>query len=330
MNLPRTFPKPRSFLLLCLFTLVACQGPSQAVRTPAASTTAFSSLAGRDVAHEESTFEGTGGLRLFAQSWRPTGGEPRAVLIVTHGIRDHGSRYAELAEHLVGQGFAVYAFDLRGHGHSEGVRAAVDSFEDYVTDLERFVAQVRQREPGRPLFLFGHSMGGAISTLFTLEKKPTIQGLVLSAPALKAGKSVSKARIAATKVLGGVFPNLDVLKVDPKQFSRDAAVVRENETDPLVFQEPGPARTASQFISALGTISERMEDVTVPLLVLHGTGDTLTDPDGSRDLVRRARATDKTLKLYDGLFHDLVHEPEKAQVLGDVSAWLTAHVSAEP
>ncbi len=315
-------------LLSCVLALAACQGPTQNVRAPGASTTTFSAIAGRDVSHEESTFEGTGGLQLFSQSWRPAGEEPRAVLIVVHGLRDHGSRYAELAANLVGQGFAVYAFDLRGHGHSEGVRVHIDAFEEYTSDLGRFLERVKQREPGRPVFLFGHSMGGAIVTLFTLEKKPEVQGLVLSAPALKPGKDVSKALIATTNVLGGVMPNLDVLKLDPKQFSRDPAVVKENETDPLIFQDAGPARTASRLLSALNTLSARMEEVTTPVLVMHGTADTVTDPEGSKALATRARASDKTLKLYDGLFHDLLHEPEKAQVLGDVSAWLKERGSA--
>jgi acylglycerol lipase len=311
-------------LLSCLLALAACQGPRQSVLPTGERTTVFSAAAGQDVAHEESTFEGAGGLRLFSQSWRPTEGEPQAVLIVVHGLRDHSTRYAELAHRLVGQGFAVYAFDLRGHAHSEGVRVHIDSFDDYLTDLGLFLEQVRQREPGRPIFLFGHSMGGAITTLFTLEKKPDIQGLVLSAPALKPGADVSKALIATTRVVGGVLPNLKVLELDPKQFSRDPAVVRENETDPLVFQEGGPARTASELLSALRTLSERMDELSVPVLVLHGTADTVTDPEGSKALATRARSADKTLKLYDGLFHDLLHEPEKVRVLEDVSQWLQA------
>lgn len=323
MTLPHALLKPTLLpLLSCLLALTACQGPRQAVRPPGASATAFSPLAGQDIAHEQTVFEGTGGLRLFAQSWRPTREEPRAVLIVVHGLRDHSSRYAELAEHLVGQGFAVHAFDLRGHAHSEGVRVHIDSFEEYLSDLGLFLAHVRQREGTRPVFLFGHSMGGAIVTLFTLEKKPDVQGLVLSAPALKPGADVSKALITTTRVLGGLLPNLGVLELDPKKFSRDPAVVQENESDPLVFQEGGPARTASELLSALGVLSERMKEVTTPVLVLHGTADTLTDPEGSKALAAQARSTDKTLKLYDGLAHDLLHEPEKAQVLTDVVQWL--------
>ncbi|HYH96499.1 lysophospholipase [Hyalangium sp.] len=300
------------------------------MRPPGTGKTAFSAAAGRDVSHEESTFEGTGGLQLFSQSWRPVSEEPRAVLIVVHGLRDHSTRYGELAEHLVGQGFAVHAFDLRGHGHSEGVRVHIDSFEEYLTDLGLFLERVRQREPGRPVFLLGHSMGGAIVTLFTVEKKPDIQGMVLSAPALKPGADVSKALIATTKVIGGVLPNLKVLELDPKQFSRDPAVVKENETDPLIFQQGGPARTASRLLGALNTISERMEEVSTPVLVMHGTADTVTDPEGSKALVKSARSTDKTLKLYHGLYHDLLHEPEKAEVIGDVAQWLKERVATAP
>ena len=315
--MPRLLP-----LLSCLFVLAACQGPRQAALPASESSRAYSALAGREVSHEQSTFEGTGGLRLFAQSWRPANEEPRAVLVVVHGLKDHSSRYGELAVRLVGEGFAVHAFDLRGHAHSEGVRVHIDSFEEYLTDLGLFLERVRAREPGKPVFLFGHSMGGAIVTLFTLEKKPDIQGLVLSAPALKPGADVSGALIATTRVVGGVLPNLKVLELDPKQFSRDPEVVKENETDPLVFQQGGPARTASRLLSALDTLSERMEEVSTPVLVMHGTADTVTDPEGSKALVQKARAKDKTLKLYDGLFHDLLHEPEKAQVLGDVVQWL--------
>jgi len=333
MNLPRASSRPPSQLLpllSCLLVLAACQGPSQSVRPPGTGKTAFSAAAGRDVSHEESTFEGTGGLQLFSQSWRPVSEEPRAVLIVVHGLRDHSTRYGELAEHLVGQGFAVHAFDLRGHGHSEGVRVHIDSFEEYLTDLGLFLERVRQREPGRPVFLLGHSMGGAIVTLFTVEKKPDIQGMVLSAPALKPGADVSKALIATTKVIGGVLPNLKVLELDPKQFSRDPAVVKENETDPLIFQQGGPARTASRLLGALNTISERMEEVSTPVLVMHGTADTVTDPEGSKALVKSARSTDKTLKLYHGLYHDLLHEPEKAEVIGDVAQWLKERVATAP
>lgn len=276
------------------------------------------------VAHQDGTFAGTGGVTLFEQSWRPARGAPRAVLIIVHGLRDHSSRYAGTAEQLAAHGYAVHAFDLRGHGRSGGDRVYVDSFDQYLADLGLFYDRVHAAEPGAPIFLFGHSMGGAIATLFTLTRKPELRGLVLSAPALKPGADVSAFLIGVTRTLGSALPRAGVLSLDPKKFSRDPAVVKENETDPLVTQGSGPARTASALLTALGTIQAEMGDLKTPFLALHGTADVITDPDGSRLLAQKAASSDKTLKLYDGLFHDLLHEPEKAQVYSDLTAWLDA------
>lgn len=278
------------------------------------------------VQHDESIFTGLGGVDLYSQSWRPSGAS-RAALIVVHGLRDHSSRYARMAERLADRGYAVHAFDLRGHGKSDGDRAYVDSFDDYVDDLELFVQRVAAREPGKPLFLFGHSMGGAVATLFALRAhRPALRGLVLSAPALQVGDDVPGPLVAVTRVLGGLAPSLRVLELETASFSRDAAVVDAIARDPLVEQRPGPARTAAQLLGAIGRIQDGMEGLDVPLLILHGTGDKLTNPAGSRALSVRARAGDKTLRLYPGLAHDLLHEPEHEQVLGDIAGWLDAHL----
>ena len=294
------------------------------------------------VEHREEKFLSAEGLKLFAQSWRPATSTPTAVLMIVHGLKDHSSRYAALAEELVPRGFAGHAFDLRGHGLSEGARVWVDEFEQYVDDLGRFLALVRTREPGRPIFLFGHSMGGAIVTRYVLEKKKPalspslgsgaapIRGLVLSAPALKPGAEISRVTIAAAKLLGAVTPSLAVLDLDVRLFSRDPAVVRDTEADPLVYNLKGPARTGAELLRTLQWIGERMEDVEVPLLILHGTADRITNPEGSRELAQRARSTDKTLHLYTGLYHDLLHEPERAMVAADLRRWLEARAVAPP
>ena len=121
-----------------------------------------------------------------------------------------------------------------------------------------------------------------------------------------------------------------MFQLDLDDFSRDPASVWETRVDPLVYQEPGPARTAKEVLGAIGRIQEHMEDVTVPLLVMHGGADKVTPPEGSRDLFRRARATDKTLRIYEGLYHDLLHEPERAQVRSDILAWLDRHTQPAP
>lgn len=290
-------------------------------------------LALRDASltHEESRFAGARGTPLFAQAWLPPQGvEPRGALVVMHGLKDHSDRYADLAEQLAQGGLAVHAFDLRGHGNSEGDRVWVEAFDDYVSDLDGFVRTVQARHAGKPVFVLGHSMGGAISTLAVLDKKTPVAGLILSAPALKAGKEVNAALIWVTGVINAIAPNAKVLALPEEAFSRDAAVRAAMKTDPLIAPGAGPARTAKELLGALSSITARMEGVDVPLLILHGSADVITNPEGSKELAARAVSGDKTLKLYPELVHDLLHEPERAQVAGDIAAWIDQRAPRAP
>ncbi len=308
----------RTVALFCTVLSIGCAAPAyvSGLRVAPALNPAL--------AHDEGRFDGKDGVSLFEESWRPTT-QAKAVLVMVHGLKDHADRYAVLAEAAVEKGYAVYAFDLRGHGDSDGDRVWVDSFDDYLADLKIFLERVRAKEPNKPLFLFGHSMGGAIVTLYTLTEKPALAGLLLSAPALKPGEDVSGFLIGVTKMLGSLTPTLAVLELDDNAFSRDPQVVAEMKADPLVYQGKGPARTAKELLKALARIDEAMEQLTVPLFIMHGTQDKLTNPAGSEALQQRAASTDKTLKRYEGLFHDLIHEPEKKQVMSDLLTWLDAH-----
>jgi acylglycerol lipase len=311
-------PKLRPLFLILLLSSACAAGRYQMVPRPII-------VSAPGVDHTEDAFDGTGGVRLFEQSWLPS--KPaKAVVVLVHGLKDHSTRYSALAQELVGHGFAVYAFDLRGHGSSEGDRVYIHEFDEYTADLGIFLGRVVQREPGKPVFLFGHSMGGAIATLYTINQKPDIKGLVLSAPALKPGSDISNFKISLTKFFATVTPTLAVMSLDLKKFSRDPEVVKDCEADPLIDQGNGPAKTAAKLLGALAQIQEHMGDVTVPLLIMHGSADVITNPEGSKELNLRARSTDKTLKIYDGLYHDLLHEPEKAVVTQDLIQWLDAHV----
>ena len=247
---------------------------------------------------------------------------PRGAVVIVHGLKDHSSRYDGFARRVVAEGFAVHAFDLRGHGRSEGVRVAIDDFSEYLDDLAVELVRVRAREPGVPVFLMGHSMGGAIVTLFALERRPAVSGLVLSAAALAV--DASAITVGGTKAVAAISPDAGVFQLDLDDFSRDPAVVAENRADPLVYQDAAPARTAALLIGAIDTIGEREGELDVPVLALHGDADHVTPPEGSRELVRRARTRDKTLKTYPGLVHDLLHEPERETVVRDIVAWLDA------
>ncbi len=274
------------------------------------------------VTHGEGSFEGARGVRLFEQWWAPEHGAPRAVLVIVHGLKDHSSRYAAFADRLAQHGYEVRAFDLRGHGSSEGARVYVSDFDEYAQDLDRFVARVRQE--GKPLFVLGHSMGGAIATGWVLTRKPALTGLLLTGAALRA--EVSGFTAGTTRFLGAVLPALAVFSLDLDQFSRDPRVAEQCKADPLIDRGNGPARTAAQLLNGIDFIRAHEEELTVPLLALHGGADPITPPDGSRELVRRAGSVDKTLKIYDGLFHDLLHEPEKQEVMADLAAWMDARI----
>jgi alpha-beta hydrolase superfamily lysophospholipase len=267
-----------------------------------------------------------GGVELYAQSWRPAQGEVRGVLVVQHGLRDHGDHYAPMAARLVARGYAVYAMDLPGHGRSSGRRVTVGAFDDYVQDFDRIEKAAREKEAGKPIFVFGHSMGGAIVALWAEAHSGEVAGVILSAPALR----IDLPPLAAAGIMlaGTLTPNVGGLAPNNDNFSSDPAVTADMGRDPLIFQPAGPVGTAKELVGGIEKFWAHVDELRAPLLLLlHGTGDKLTAPAGSREIYARAGATDKTLRLYPGLFHDLVHEPKGGgeQVVDDIVAWMDAH-----
>ncbi len=275
--------------------------------------------------HSSGTFESRDGLKLFEQWWSP-GGTTKAVVVIVHGYGEHSNRYLHVADGLIRNGYAVSTFDLRRHGQSEGQpRTFVRSFDEHPDDLAEYLDRVRDRHPGLPLFLFGHSMGGTITTLFTMTRQPDIRGLLLSGATLKLSDKYSPALIALAKIVSLLLPKLPLLKLDAGAVSRDPEVVSAYESDPLVYRGGVPARTGAEMNRAMEQIQRGMEAVAVPLLIMHGTTDLLTDPEGSSQLYDRAGSGDKELKLYEGLYHEILNEPEKERVLADMVDWLERH-----
>ena len=269
------------------------------------------------------SFAGPDGRNLFEHWWRPEGAT-RATVVLVHGLKDHGARYSHVGEWLAERGYAVYALDLRGHGESEGERFFVSSFDEYVEDLATFVGRVREREAGKPMFLLGHSMGGAVASLFVLLRKPELEGLILSAPALEPTKNVSPVLILLSRVISRFFPRAPVTKVDIKALSHLPEVIEAARKDPLSNERPAPARTGYEILRAMRRIQERAHEIALPLLVMHGTEDHLTNPQGSQRLFKLAVSEDKELKLYEGFYHEILNEAERERVLKDITRWLDA------
>jgi alpha-beta hydrolase superfamily lysophospholipase len=279
------------------------------------------------VEHRESEFSGAGGVRIYWQSWLPEG-EPRASIVLAHGASEHSGRYEWTATQLVAAGYAVYALDHRGHGKSSGPRALIDRMDNAVADVGTLVDIAAGEQPGagRPL-LFGHSMGGCISLAFATRRQEEIDALILSAP-VAALEAASPAQRIAGHVLSVIAPKLGVFPIDSSTVSRDPAVVAAYDADPLNFHGKLPARTVHELASEVGRFSESLQRLTLPLLVMVGTGDTLVPPAASELVYEKASSEDKTIKRYDGLYHELVHEPERDQVMADLTGWLRAHARA--
>jgi acylglycerol lipase len=296
-------------------TLAGCASPpTLGMRPPE-----HPASAARGESHRTGSFRGSDGVELYQQSWHPRG-TARAALVIHHGLKDYSDRYADLARRLTGRGIAVYAYDMRGHGRSAGMRASLDSLETTADDLALFVASVREREPGRPIFLLGHSIGGAIVALFATERRAPLAGLIVMSPALRVDRLPFE--VASTPVAGALLPNFPAVDTPDAQFSRSPDVVRAMATDPLIYHPVAPARTGAGLVRALGAIWGDVESFDTPLLGMHGTDDRITDPRGTAEFVRRVRARDTTLFLYRGLYHDLLHEPERDQVMGDLEHWI--------
>lgn len=275
--------------------------------------------------HGESSIPGVGGTALYHQWWRPCG-RPRAAVVVVHGLKDHSTRYVAFAERLVAARFAVHAFDLRGHARSAGARAWVGSFDEYVGDLDAVVRRVIAKERDPLLFVFGHGLGGTIAALWAIQRPRACAGVVLSGASLQAQASPPEAR--ATRLLGTLAPRARIFQIDLRRTSRDRGTVEDALRDGLVQQSPAPARTARELLDAMERIDARAGQLTAPLLAMHGSADAVESPEGSRRIVQRAGSVDKQLYVYDGLAHDLLHEPERARVLRDVSAWLDERAPA--
>jgi acylglycerol lipase len=269
----------------------------------------------------ELTTAGLGGLDLYAQAWLPDR-HVRSVIVVAHGLGEHSGRYAGLAEALVGAGHAVYAHDQRGHGRSPGVRANIGRFEHLVSDFAAFAGRAARQHPDAPVFLLGHSMGGAVAFATALRLPGAVRGVVLSAPALATADTASGTRKWLARLLSTVAPNTGVWRIDASAISRDPAIVRAYAADPLVHHGAVPARTVVELLDAMAGFVLQAPRLRLPTLVLHGTRDTLVPVEATRPVYQALDVHKRTIKYYEGLFHEVFNEPERAQVVGDLLHWL--------
>jgi len=265
----------------------------------------------------------TDGLSIFFRTARPRQ-DPRGVVIIVPGFNAHSGYYAWVAEQLVAAGLAVYAVDLRGRGNSDGERFYVKDFDDYVSDVASVVALAKSREPGLPIFLLGHSAGGVVSCLYALGHQSEIAGLISESFAfqLPAPDFV----LAVFKGISHLAPHAHILHLKNETFSRDPKVVQALNDDPLVGQETQPSQTMAAIVRADERVKQGFPLIKAPVLIIHGTLDKNANPAGSQFFYEMVGSADKTLKLYEGSFHDPLNDLDKKIVMADINRWLDARL----
>ena len=275
--------------------------------------------------HTEAGFPGCEGNNLYYQNWLPTD-KPKAVLLIVHGLAEHSGRYKNVINYFVPRGYAAYSFDYRGHGKSGGKRGYIERFSCYLDDLESFLDLVRSKHPENMIFIIGHSVGATIAATFAINHQNEFNGIILSGTTIKPGASLSRVKIIMANLLSLILPKIGVDRLDASTISRDKTVVDAYINDPLVYRGRISARLGAELIKAMQNLTHQMPQIKLPLLIMHGTGDRLCDPEGSQILYQRVSSMDKTLKLYSGFYHEIFNEPGREQVFIDVEEWLDIHI----
>ena len=272
----------------------------------------------------EKSFSGLGGTTFVYALYEPPSA-PAGLILVCHGVAEHAGRYHHVADVLVDLGLRVAIPDHRGHGRSGGKRILARDFSEFTADVET----LRRLElvEGKPTYLLGHSMGGGIALDYALDHQSSLAALILSAPAVLPGDDISPALMKVAKTVGKYVPSLPGQKLSSASVSRDPAVVAAYDADPLNYRGKLKAGVGGAMLRAMDSFPSRLPSLRLPLLVMSGTDDKLVNPQGAKLVDQLAGSKDKTLKMYDGLYHEIFNEPEKDLVLGDLSDWLKAHLA---
>ena len=277
--------------------------------------------------HQESTLTTPDGARLFTQQWLPDD-QAKAVIVIAHGLAEHSTRYTHVARYFVQSGYAVYTLDQRGHGQSRGdTFGYFERFDLLSEDLRQYVELAQAEQKSGPPFLLGHSLGSLLALYYAIRYQTTLKGLISSGALVNANEVANATTRLLTRVLSAVAPQMGIAVIDSSTISKDQAVVRAYDADPNNYRGKIQARVGAEMMAATGDVLNNLERITLPILVLHGGADRLVPPRSSRVVYERVGSADKTLKIYDGLYHELLNEPEREAILAKIEAWISDRLS---
>ena len=272
-----------------------------------------------------STFEVNGGLRVFYRNWK-TAGNPKAVVVIVPGLNSHSGYYQWAAEQLTASSYEVYAIDMRGRGNSDGDRYYIQDYNDFIGDIDQLVNIAKTAHSNLPVFLLGHSAGGVLSAVYTLEHQDKLKGFICEDFAFQV--PAPDFALAVIKGISHLAPHAHVLKLRNEDFSRNASVVDAMNNDPLIANEVQSTKTIQQLVLADERLKAGMRSIELPLLIMHGTADKVTKLSGSQYFYDNAGSKDKTIMLYEGHYHDLLNDVDKQIVMADILQWLNTRESS--
>lgn len=275
--------------------------------------------------HIENTFLVEGLGNIYYQGWLPEG-EVKAVLFIAHGLAEHGGRYINLVNRMVPLGFAVYALDQYGHGKSDGVRVFINDFKDYIRPMKRFRDMVAEWHPEQDVFLMGHSMGGLIAAVFLLDHQEDFAGAIISAPLTKIPTKINAFSKFMVQTLANVLPKARLVGIESEGISRDPEEVARYVNDPLVYTGNSTTKLGAVTLDAMGWVTSGRVNFCLPMFIIQGTADPLVDLAGAQELYDAISSEDKTLKYYEGYYHEVINDLGKEVVLDDIQHWLEDHL----
>lgn len=261
---------------------------------------------------------------LHIHQWMPD--DPIALVFILHGIFEHGGRYRHVAHYLNRSNIGVVAADHFGHGRSPGLKGYIGSWDDLIDDTDIWINQFKNHYPAIPYFIMGHSLGGLLTVSYLSKIKPDFKGVILLSAALKVSKDISPVLQLMAPLLASIAPKLKTIHLDATAVSRDPDIVEAYLNDPLVYTGKIYAKTGNETLRITKEIGSYFPEFRLPVLVLHGTGDRLTEPEGSQKFYDEIDSRDKTINFYEGWYHELLNEPEKEKVLEAIRIWITSRI----
>jgi alpha-beta hydrolase superfamily lysophospholipase len=275
---------------------------------------------------KQGEFIGENNLKIYYQTWLPDQ-NPKAVVQIIHGFAEHSGRYQNVVHKLIPLGYAIYADDHRGHGKSDGITNYVESFDHYVEDEKKLYDIAKENHPNVKHFILGHSMGSGIAIYFTEKYEELLDGLILSGTGTAAGGEVSGFVKFMSRILSKLAPKMTIdPKLNPESLSHDPQVVEAYKDDPLVHHQEITTRLGYEMIKKFGSVEKVVQKFKLPLLVQCGSEDEAMH--GIQELRNHLTMDDKTINIYDGLYHEVYNEikEEREKVLNDLAKWLDNHV----